>query len=609
MVHISSLCRICLTSDVNMHVIAQTPLQEVYEKLTNVPLHTEMRPIATCYICFARLKNTQKLIQTSLRAEKLLRGILESNQPTTTEFLNVIQSKNNLTIHIAPVECITVAEEQITNSEEVITAVEEGGPVKVEQETVTVKTERTAETSEPNGIPLSDLDNGGFTDSDDDVPLKNISMKQDRKGSLKRTDGKGRKYKTAFKLNAKEIILTKEEQLNEMNARASSSNYMDSPYKCVLCYKGFVDDQAYSNHREKHAESSGDHECDICHMRYRTARHLRTHSATSHFRQYLCNVCEHRSHTKNQAREHQKWHEGYTYECELCGQKFRKSTSYLTHMRKCHPTQHVCELCGESFVGKHGLLMHKSKTHRHTQQNPTIPQKNSDTYCSECQIQFLTSDAWKRHMLNSFKHKMKNKDGSHCAICGGGVPGPLAEHLRGHARALRPPRARAPPPAARLPCQQCNGTFSSKSLLITHTKRAHLGVKYNRNVVCEICGKHCTSNASLKYHQRSHTGEKPYSCAVCNKRFSSKNHLNIHTRTHTGDRPYVCATCGKRFTQKPALNRHQRIHTGVKPYECQFCSKCFSQSDSLNVHVKAVHLKMPIIRKKGGVKAEDRQDV
>lgn len=56
------------------------------------------------------------------------------------------------------------------------------------------------------------------------------------------------------KMKDREIILSKEEQVQELLARAKSSNYLNSPYKCNMCFKGFVDLRAYDNHKEKHDE-------------------------------------------------------------------------------------------------------------------------------------------------------------------------------------------------------------------------------------------------------------------------------------------------------------------------------------------------------------------
>ncbi|CAB3242597.1 unnamed protein product [Arctia plantaginis] len=439
------------------------------------------------------------------------------------------------------------------------------------------------------------------SDPEDDIPLKVIKSESERKIRRKKRvrvrREKPEDIKTTFKVDAHEIILSKEEQVASMIARSKTLNYILSPYKCELCYKGFVDTKAYENHKVKHDERSGSHSCEICRMRYRSAQLLRTHAVTAHSRLFKCNKCGHTTHTANQARVHEKWHSGFTYECQLCGHKFRKPTSYLSHMRKRHPTEHVCNVCGESFVGKHGLQMHKSKSHRNdVLVKETCEESEADRYCTECDIQFFTREAWKRHILCSVKHTLKNETSSECAICGWrGSSAALGVHLRAHARSLRPTR----PAHAHdhhhdhCRCPQCGLNFMSRSKLQGHINRIHLGLKYNKNIVCEVCGKHCTSNATLKYHQRTHTGERPYSCTVCSKQFTDSNQLRIHTRTHTGEKPYECAVCGKRFSQKPALNRHYRVHTGDKPYGCQYCSRTFSQSNSLKLHVRTVHLKLP----------------
>lgn len=54
------------------------------------------------------------------------------------------------------------------------------------------------------------------------------------------------------KPDCSEIILSKEEQIQNLQARSKSTNYVNSPYKCNYCFKGFVDIRAYGNHKMKH---------------------------------------------------------------------------------------------------------------------------------------------------------------------------------------------------------------------------------------------------------------------------------------------------------------------------------------------------------------------
>ena len=139
----------------------------------------------------------------------------------------------------------------------------------------------------------------------------------------------------------------------------------------------------------------------------------------------------------------------------------------------------------------------------------------------------------------------------------------------------------------RMECKTCSKTFSCKSALVRHQKKAghDPAIKVYE---CDVCQKVFQHSYKLVRHKTIHTGAKPYQCDVCDKGFRDPSYLVVHKRTHTGDKPYECDVCSKRFVQNSNLKIHKRTHSGEKPYECDICNKKFSRSDNLGVH-KRMH--------------------
>ncbi|CAK1547932.1 unnamed protein product [Leptosia nina] len=553
-------CRICLASeDVKLSTLTKYKLVEVYEFITGSPITMDGLPTYICMYCTAQLRKFSLFKELCTQSQELLKYFhndLKDNKLTVTELRNISPcNSNQFSIHT---NTQTV---DIEYAEPVIK--EEIQEVKVEYEPR--KKRKTKEV---------------FLKLDDDFHDDAVEI-DDKKD-----------YDDYDDLNVEMVVLSKEQQVAEIEARKLSVNYLNSLYKCDKCFKGFITELTFKNHMVRHDTSRGEHICDVCLCVCAEAKTLRGHMITAHERKYICKLCSYVSRSLNRAREHSQWHKGRTFDCKICGASFSKSTSFLTHTRLQHPTNNSCDICGESFLGELGLNLHKRKAHADVDDEVLLR-----ITCDGCGVIFESKDALKRHLEYSVNGECVTTF-SCCGKCGESFETEelLEKHMKDH------------PVVENNTCHECNKRFANERSFSIHVERVHLGIKMkqtpkqvtrerracaSRPCVCEICGKSCTNNGTLVAHQRIHSGEKPYHCNECPKKFSVYQRLQIHLRTHTGECPYPCPQCPKAFKHKAALNRHSRVHSGVKPYVCSHCGKSFSQSNSMKLHVNTVHLKMP----------------
>ncbi|KAF3699344.1 Zinc finger protein 813 [Channa argus] len=136
------------------------------------------------------------------------------------------------------------------------------------------------------------------------------------------------------------------------------------------------------------------------------------------------------------------------------------------------------------------------------------------------------------------------------------------------------------------PCKYCHVTFKTRLDKLKH-EQIHQDQKAPYK--CPDCPLTFATNRKRRVHLGSHRNIKEFKCGVCGITFNDLHHLRRHSVVHTGLKPYKCSVCQRGFNQNTHLKSHMRLHTGERPYKCQHCDKCFNHNVSLKSHVQRYH--------------------
>uniref|UniRef100_A0A1I7SWJ9 Zinc finger protein n=1 Tax=Bursaphelenchus xylophilus TaxID=6326 RepID=A0A1I7SWJ9_BURXY len=196
--------------------------------------------------------------------------------------------------------------------------------------------------------------------------------------------------------------------------------------------------------------------------------------------------------------------------------------------------RYFCKICSDAYFDD----VQDLKDHMISHNTPIIKRK-----CAQCDLQYVSSRALAIHCRFVHGETMGYK----CDLC-------AKQFTLGD----------------RFYCKKCGYWYRRYEELIEHEAFCDKGRRGRYN--CSFCDKAFSYPRDKVLHERTHTGEKPFSCSVCGAQFSQPSALTVHSRIHRGERKHCCRFCPARFVDSSAARRHEvRIH--FSEARCQIVSE------------------------------------
>uniref|UniRef100_A0A1E1WDW3 C2H2-type domain-containing protein n=2 Tax=Pectinophora gossypiella TaxID=13191 RepID=A0A1E1WDW3_PECGO len=336
----------------------------------------QVEEVTLCYFC-KRVAQQAELFIQNVQSNQVL---LENFHVITDLTLQTIKSQIHPLLNLAQfsLDTIELGSNDETNTEETYSVVynsKKETDLKIKLE---LKDESDLLREDLEGDFLDDNDFDTCIKEEDEYPLKLLKEELELEGvnikCLRKTTKKGKvKRKGRVKkeiegnnrvrdIKIETLFITRQQCMEERVKMATDKKYLNSVYKCEGCVKGFNFKAGYDKHMEKHKESNGDYECDLCHQRMASEDKLKSHKRY-HSVRYKCVECGLTRVSRMTIKDHYTathCHGYYQYNCTECSKVFKRQVSLRKHIAFVHTFKErvQCDYCNKTAKSKEGLKAH-----------------------------------------------------------------------------------------------------------------------------------------------------------------------------------------------------------------------------------------------------------
>ena len=278
--------------------------------------------------------------------------------------------------------------------------------------------------------------------------------------------------------------------------------------KIVTTSESSESEQSETSGSKKKKKTKGKRfSCDICHLRFKRKAGKQRHMLGKHNIDIVCDQCGDSFSVWTVFRKHHS--ESHTsYVCNICGISKPTKPALDHHTEAQHSEGVSCHYCGKHYSTNLACRIHIERTHEISKQ----------FLCSKCDYKTTAKGSLDRHFNRVHTERLQKP----CVFCG-----EIFKDMKRHLE--RTLCGQEGVERVKVPCPQCDKTFSERGRMLIHMKRIHTGT---RDEVCDQCNYATYSKFNLKLHiAKVHlgTGLIKEKCPHCEKETSNlKHHIAMY---------------------------------------------------------------------------------